>query len=479
MKTSDGRRRITPIFILPNSEAANSMMANPVANGTNGNSTSCESLAKYHMQSSSSGAKSKIRIEKVDGVVEPNVSPGKKKEGKSATSSSTLSSTSSSSVTPALPPAPKANMIAIKHKPGPVNSSNPAIKTANVPASKPTSASSSDQIGSNTNTDSSDSQSAKVKVKKPEDKEKEKTKKKKANRIESSTDSSDSSESDSSSSSSDDETASQTSKSGTEKEEKKSDLPKKPAIGGSIPSKSGLVTNKRKAEDAPTVVQPPQKKRGRPPGSGNLTPRTDQNRTAPPPSAPAPQPPPPAATVAVPLPTPSSPSRPCPGLPPLTLVNNRQKLHFSQLTVDAVLLNIFVHNDLTNTAYGALHKVTANKTSDPNSSVVWDLMLPSPVISVLSTQHHLLLTCKDATCHLLDRSGSRAIPAFSLPAPPHRIQVSGARLAAVTTNAKLFVWKLDPLPMVVIKNEDIGPLQRVGRPYMKENNPHYHQLYRR
>merc|ERR1719222_461245 len=224
MKTSDGRRRITPIFILPNSEAANSMMANPVANGTNGNSTSSESLAKYHMQSSSSGAKSKIRIEKVDGVVEPNVSPGKKKEGKSNTA---IISTSSTTSTPVLPPAPKANMIAIKHKPGPVNSSNPAIKTASVP-SKPTSASSSDQQGSNTNTDSSDSQSAKVKVKKPGDKEKEeKTKKKKANRIESSTDSSDSSESDSSSSSSDDETASQTSKSGTEKEEKKSEQPTK------------------------------------------------------------------------------------------------------------------------------------------------------------------------------------------------------------------------------------------------------------
>merc|ERR1712055_777180 len=105
----------------------------------------------------------------------------------------------------------------------------------------------------------------------------------------------------------------------------------------------------------------------------------------------------------------------------------------------------------------------ANKTSDPNSSVVWDLMLPSPVTSVLSTQHHLLLTCKDATCHLLTRSGSRVIPAFSLPSPPHRIQVFGARLAAVTTNAKLFVWKLDPLPTVVIKNEDVGPLQRVNK----------------
>merc|ERR1719341_1347591 len=237
MKTSDGRRRITPIFILPNSEAANSMMANPVANGTNGNSTSSESLAKYHMQSSSSGAKSKIRIEKVDGVVEPNVSPGKKKEGKNTTIISTTSTT-------ALPPAPKANMIAIKHKPGPVNSSNPAIKTASVP-SKPTSASSSDQQGSNTNTDSSDSQSAKVKVKKPGDKEKEeKTKKKKANRIESSTDSSDSSESDSSSSSSDDETASQTS--GTEKDEKRNEQPKKPGPSAPMPAKSALVTSKRK-----------------------------------------------------------------------------------------------------------------------------------------------------------------------------------------------------------------------------------------
>ena len=403
MKTSDGRRRITPIFILPNSDSANSLMANPAVNGVNGNSTSSESMAKYHMQSSSSGAKSKIRIEKVDGVVEPNVSPGKKKEGKissTTTSGPTITSTSSTTSAQALPPAPKANMIAIKHKPGPVNLSNPAIKTVALPV-KPTSASSSDQQGSNTNTDSSDSQSAKEKTKKGDVKEKDKAKKKKSNRIESSTDSSDSSESDSSSSSSDDETASQTS--GTEKDEKRNEQSKKPGPSAPMPAKSALVTSKRKAEDAPVVVQPPPKKRGRPPGSGNLTP---VRAAAPPPSQPATPAAPPAApptTLAVPLPTPSSPSRPCPGLPPLTLVNNRQKLHFSQLTVDTVLLNIFVHNDLTNTAYGALHKVTANKTADPNSSVIWDLMLPSPVTSVLSTQHHLLLTCKDATCHLLTR----------------------------------------------------------------------------
>merc|ERR1719370_741410 len=330
MKTSDGRRRITPIFILPNSDSANSLMANPVVNGVNGNSTSSESMAKYHMQSSSSGAKSKIRIEKVDGVVEPNVSPGKKKEGKissTTTSGPTITSTSSTTSAQALPPAPKANMIAIKHKPGPVNIPNPAIKTVALPV-KPTSASSSDQQGSNTNTDSSDSQSAKEKTKKGDVKEKDKAKKKKSNRIESSTDSSDSSESDSSSSSSDDETASQTS--GTEKDEKRNEQPKKPGPSAPMPAKSALVTSKRKAEDAPVVVQPPPKKRGRPPGSGNLTP---VRAAAPPPSQPA-TPAAPPATLAVPLPTPSSPSRPCPGLPPLTLVNNRQKLHFSQLTVD-------------------------------------------------------------------------------------------------------------------------------------------------
>merc|ERR1711972_375376 len=97
------------------------------------------------------------------------------KEGKTSsttTSGPTKSSTSSNTSAQALPPAPKANMIAIKHKPGPVNSSNPAIKTVALPV-KPTSASSSDQQGSNTSTDSSDSQSAKEKTKKGDVKEKD------------------------------------------------------------------------------------------------------------------------------------------------------------------------------------------------------------------------------------------------------------------------------------------------------------------
>ena len=98
--TSDGRRRITPIFILPTSDNSNQ------TNSMNGNS-STDSFGKYQMQSSSSESKSKIVIEKLNGIVEPNVSPGKK-------SSSPVNDKPSSGAAPA----PKPNMIAVKHKPG-------------------------------------------------------------------------------------------------------------------------------------------------------------------------------------------------------------------------------------------------------------------------------------------------------------------------------------------------------------------------
>jgi len=441
MKTSDGRRRITPIFIMPEA-------ANPVV--TNGNSQSCESVAKYQMQSSSSGAKSKIRIEKVEGVVEPNVSPGKKNGVFTEVKEKPKSS---SAVAPATAPAaPKPNMIAIKRKPGPVTPANPAVAPA-----------SSSPPASNT-TDSSDSQPMEVnqiKVKKvpgkeKEKKEEEKSKKKSRNRIESSSDSSDSSESDSSSTSSDDETGSQTSKSGAETAPAAADKTKKPVASSAAPAaKPNLVTNKRKAEDAPVVVQPPAKKRGRPPGSGTLTPVAR--------AAPTPAPAPPRPVAVAPVAPPTSPSSPCPGLPPLTLANNRQNLHFCQLKVASTLLNIFVHNDLAKTAHGSLHKVTAARTVEPSSAVVWEVMLPSPVTAVLSTQQHLVIACRDATVHLLDQAGGRVMPAFSLPSPLHKVGVFGALLAAVTTNARLFVWRLEPLPKVTIKNEEISPLLRVDK----------------
>ena len=36
-------------------------------------------------------------------------------------------------------------------------------------------------------------------------------------------------------------------------------------------------------------------------------------------------------------------------------------------------------------------------------------------------------------------------------------------LACVTTNARLFIWRLEKIPKVVIKNEEIGPLNRINK----------------
>jgi len=448
MRTSDGKRRITPMFILPNSETTNQT----VLNGSN--SMSSESFGKYQMQSSSSEAKSKIRVEKLDGVVEPNVSPGKK------TSPSTEKSTSGSTA----PAPPKATMIAIKHKPGPVNNSNPALNSGSVSESKPTTA-----------TDSSDSQAPKVNMipikkapgkpaeslKKSDD---DKSVKKKPNRIDSSSSESDSSDSDSSSSSSDDETASQTSKSGGDTE-KNNDVKSKqradPTVN--VSGKAGIMNNKRKAEEPPTAL-PPAKKRGRPPSSvatGTATPIP--TKTAPTPSSTPAQCPVPTPVTQVALPP--SPSRPCPGLPPLSLANNRQSHHFTQHKVGLKVLNLFTQNEHSRSPAGMLHRVAAHSHNNLISPVIWELVFPSPITAVLSSPYHLLLTCRDATLHFLGSSGSRLLPPVCLPSPPHKLAMSNAGdiLACVTTNARLFLWKMEKNPKVIIKNEEIGPLNRINK----------------
>ena len=466
MMTSDGRRRITPIFILPTAE--------DTVNTSSMNGNSCESFGKNQMQSSSSGAKSKIVIEKLDGIVEPNVSPGKK-------SGSPVSDTPLSQGSPS--PAPKTNMIAIKHKPGPINNTNPAINsntkvngTASVTAS-----------------DSSDSQARAppvnmIQVKKapgkpPADSTVKKSDetvsssgqvKKKINRIDSSSSESDSSDSDSSSSSSDDETTSQTSKSGADTDRAGQETSKNKTKTEKPAAKPVIMNNKRKNEDTGSGQQPP-KKRGRPPGtgpvSGSSTPVL-KTSTAPTPTTAASS----AHTTSTPAPAvASSPStvssavsvaaQQVAGLPPLALTNNRQNVNYSQHRLGSCLLNMFVQNDFQRTSLGSLHKVSSHEAPSLDSPLVWDLILPAPVTAVLSSPHHLLVACRDATLHLLSTSGSRTFPPAVFPAPPHRMAVSpcGNLLVCVTTNAKLFLWKLDLIPKIILKNEDIGPLNRINK----------------
>ena len=71
VKTSDGRRRITPMFIPPTLDGDWSR-----------NSMSSDGTVGRMISSSSCEPKSRIKIERRDGVVEPNVSPGKKEKDK-------------------------------------------------------------------------------------------------------------------------------------------------------------------------------------------------------------------------------------------------------------------------------------------------------------------------------------------------------------------------------------------------------------
>ena len=442
MMTSDGRRRITPIFILPTSD--NSSQSNISMNG-----------GGMQMQSSSRESKSKIVIEKLNGIVEPNVSPGKK------SASPVLDKPSDKG---GAAPTPKPNMIGVKHKPGPVtsngvmtngtkSSSAPQppvnmIQVKKAPGKQPTTAPANKQSNTATETSankkSSEDNSGHVK--------------KKANRIESSSSDSDSSDSDSSSSSSDDET-SQTSKSGGDSAKNKTKQPT-----GQSASKPGIMNNKRKADDAPSSQ--PAKKRGRPPGTA-----TPIQTKAAPSTAPAPATKVTIASPAAPVtstPMPMISAHPTPGLPPLLLTNNRQSLHFSQHKVAGSTLNIYVHNDYQRTSVGNLHKVSSHATPSPESPVLWDLILPAAVTAVLSSPHQLLISCRDATLHLISASGKRQLPAIVFPAPPHKLSLSpcGEILVCVTTSAKMFLWKLakeNSLPKIYLKNEDIGPLNRLNK----------------
>merc|ERR1740139_1123445 len=65
VRTTDGRRRITPMYLPP-----------IIENGVDSQSSS-QTFGKNMMQSSSLQSKSKIIVERLDGVVDPNVSPGK------------------------------------------------------------------------------------------------------------------------------------------------------------------------------------------------------------------------------------------------------------------------------------------------------------------------------------------------------------------------------------------------------------------
>ena len=75
-RTSDGRRRITPIFIPPPN----------VENGAPEQSATSQRFGMVEFGSSSTQEKSRIAVEKRNDIVKPNISPGKTRENEHPTS---------------------------------------------------------------------------------------------------------------------------------------------------------------------------------------------------------------------------------------------------------------------------------------------------------------------------------------------------------------------------------------------------------
>ena len=110
-RTSDGRRRITPIFIPPPN----------VENGAPEQSTTSQRFGMVEFGSSSTQEKSRIAVEKRNDIVKPNISPGKTRENnennqKSEDNNKTKQDTPTTSAASSVrKEEPKVNIIQVKY----------------------------------------------------------------------------------------------------------------------------------------------------------------------------------------------------------------------------------------------------------------------------------------------------------------------------------------------------------------------------
>jgi len=482
IKTSDGRRRITPMFIVPTMDH-------------DGNSMSMSSDSFNKLSSSSSlEAKSKIKIERLEGVIKPNVSPGKnsllngeqkpvvengdvkqavnqiqikrkigtnivpvKSQLLPTTKTSTSSNDTSGASTPNGPSASKAPA-----------SNGPKAPASNGPKAQATNGPKAPVTNGLKDASTFGTKPAEVDQTKKDDKEPERTKKpekskndednirgkKPANRIEdsssssgSSSDSSDSSDS----SSEDDETASQTEKSG------KSDADDK--VKKCLPTKISVVGTKRKGDD---ISAQQAKKRGRPlgavqtkPDSGTVTPTV---KVTAPPETPAP------SILVQPAPQPRLPPSPVrtPGLPPLCIPRNP---YYLQLRTTDTILHLHIQNDYEKYVGGSVHRVAVHLGESTTSTLAWESLFTAPLAGAVAGGDLVVLVCRDATFHLFNPDGSRALPTLTLPSPAHRLKNEGSKVLCITTLGRVFVWNMatNP-PKSILKDVEITPLNRHTSP---------------
>ena len=82
-------------------------------------------------------------------------------------------------------------------------------------------------------------------------------------------------------------------------------------------------------------------------------------------------------------------------------------------------------------------------------------------VGVVCGGNLVVIVCKDATIHIFNTDGSRALPVLSLPAPPHKLKSENALVTCVTTSGRMFLWNMAGVPIkAVLSNLEISPLNK-------------------
>jgi len=123
---------------------------------------------------------------------------------------------------------------------------------------------------------------------------------------------------------------------------------------------------------------------------------------------------------------------------------------------------IDVENNVLSSAHGSLSRVrlvsATNDYGSPNS-VEWESVFGSPVSGVAANGQVAVVTCDDATLHVLDLDrGQCKWPAFVLRSPASRLALnSKSQLMVVTACGHLTIWDLENRK-VMLRSESMVPI---------------------
>ncbi|XP_050678614.1 protein HIRA homolog isoform X2 [Leptidea sinapis] len=107
-------------------------------------------------------------------------------------------------------------------------------------------------------------------------------------------------------------------------------------------------------------------------------------------------------------------------------------------------LRLQVVNKACNTPYGTLSRLELIPNNSASNDPVWETYLGSAVTCVACEARWVCASTADGALHVwrLKPGPARALPPIALPAPAHKLTLSGETLAVVTSSAELVVWSL-------------------------------------